>query len=122
MKTLLLLAVVVTGVVRGDEPTSASLRVKLRTRIRETLPVAAAPTTPTDQSDEGAPTLVLEPLVIAEAKGVRELEKLLASEKERRAAEAFSLTKGGTIYRGERLELGSWWSPATGLEFLKIKW
>lgn len=55
-------------------------------------------------------------------KGQRKLVKLLASEKQRKKDESFSASKGGTIYRTERLEVGSWWSPQTGWQFIKIKW
>ncbi len=53
---------------------------------------------------------------------MRELARLLASEKQRLAAERFTPVKGGTIYKTDRLELGSWWSPDKGWQFLKIKW
>jgi hypothetical protein len=66
--------------------------------------------------------LVLEPFVVTESRGVRELEKVLADDRQRQEAGRFTATKGGTIYRSERVELGSWWSPLTGWQLLKFKW
>lgn len=122
MKWLLLLALLTAGPLRSEEAPAPSVKEKLRARIIETLP----PPPPAGAADarpaqEGA-LLVLEPMVVTESRGVRELAKALADDKQRQEAERFSAIKGGKIYSSERLDVGSWWSPATGWTFLKIKW
>ena len=98
------------------------MREKLRARIAETVaPLAEVRPAEEKPQAEGA-VLVLEPIVVTESRGVRELEKALADDKQRQEAERFTPGKGGTIYRSERVELGGWYSPATGWQFLKFKW
>ena len=122
MRWLLLSAVLLAGSMHGTETSSPAMREKLRARIAETVsmpaPAKAAETAP----EPDASVLVLEPVVVTESRGVQELAKALADDKERQEAERFTATKGGTIYRGERVEVGSWYSPATGWQFLKFKW
>ena len=122
MRWLLLSAVLFAGFVHGAETSSPAMQEKLRVRIVETVPpadpTAAAETTP--EPDAGV--LVLEPIVVTESRGVRELEKTLAEERQRQEAQRFTPLKGGTIYRGERVEVGGWYSPASGWRFLKFKW
>lgn len=121
MKGLLLFAVLMAVPVWGEEA-QPGMREKLRTRIVESLP-PPPPAGPTDAKPEQENTvLVLDPMVISESRAVRELEKALADDKQRKEAERFSAVKGGKIYSSERLNVGSWWSPATGWQFLKIKW
>lgn len=120
---LLLCAVLRAGPVWAEEaPAPLGVRERLRARIIETLP----PPPPAGAADarpaqEGA-VLVLEPMVVTESRGVRELAKALADDKQRQEAERFSVVKGGKFYSSERLDVGSWWSPTTGWTFLKIKW
>lgn len=122
MRWLLLPVVLVAGSLRGEEAPAPSVREKLRARILETLP-SAPPARPTEIKVEAeSPVLVLEPMVVTESKGVRELAKVLAEDKERQEAERFSVVQGGRIYSGERLDVGFWWSPASGWQLLKIKW
>ncbi len=97
-----------------------SMREKVRARLIETMP--RPPAGPAGKPRAEGAELTLEPMVVSEPRGVRELAKLLASEKQRLAAERFTPVKGGTIYQTDRLELGSWWSPDKGWQFLKIKW
>jgi hypothetical protein len=122
MKWLVLIAVLLAGPVRGQEAAALSVREKLRTRIIETLPPSPPAKPAEDRPEQANPVLVLEPIVVSESRGVRQLEKALVDDKQRKAAEAFSFGKGGTLYRNERLEVGSWWSPVTGWQFLKFKW
>lgn len=121
MRWLLLSAVLLAGFVHGAETSSPVMREKLRVRLVETLP-PAAPTGPEETLAPGTEVLVLEPIVVTESRGVRELEKVLADEKQRKEAERFAPLKGGTIYRSERVELGGWYSPVSGWQFLKFKW
>ncbi len=90
-------------------------------RLVETLP-RPKPESADDKAKAESPAIELEPMVISETRGVRDLEKLLASEKLRLEAERFTPVKGGTIYKSDRLEVGSWWSPVSGWQFVKIKW
>jgi hypothetical protein len=122
MKWLLLLALLVAGPLRSEPAPAPSVREKLRARIVETLPPPPSgwPAEAKPASDE--PVLVLEPMVVTESKGVRELAKVLADDQQRQEAERFSVVKGGKIYSSERLDVGGWWSPTGGWTFLKIKW
>lgn len=123
MKWLLLCAVVLLGPLRGEpELTPPSVRDRLLTRIKETLPPPSVEAQTGDKTEPAGTVLVLDPIVVSESKGQRELVKLLASEQQRLADEAFGFSKGGTIYRTDRLELGGWYSRKTGWQFLKIKW
>lgn len=123
MRWLPLSAVLLAGLAPGAETSSPVMREKLRARIVETLPPAAAATSAGPRAEPaGEPMFVLEPMVVTESKGVRELAKALAEDKQRQAAESFSVLKGGRIYGGERLELGGWWAPATGWQFFRLKW
>jgi hypothetical protein len=122
MRWLLLSAVLLAGFAHGAETSSPAMQEKLRARIVETLP-PAVPTAATETAPEpDASVLVLEPVIVTESRGVRELEKALAEDKTRQEAERFTPLKGGTIYRSERVELGGWFSPGKGWEFLKFKW
>lgn len=121
MKWLLLLALLTAGPLRSEEAPAPSVREKLRARIIETLPPPQAGQTEAKPEKDDA-VLVLEPMVVTESRGVRELAKALADDKQRQEAERFSAVKGGKIYSSERLDVGGWWSPATGWTFLKIKW
>jgi hypothetical protein len=123
MRSLLLAAVLlITGSLRSEGQSAPSVREKLRARILETLP-SAPPARPTEtQGEPESPVFVLEPMVVTESKGGRELAKVLAEDKERQEAERFSVVKGGKIYSSERLDVGFWWSPASGWQLLKIKW
>ncbi len=121
MRALLLLAVLTAGPLRSEEPPAPSVREKLRARIVETLPPPSSGTLEDKPEQDGA-VLVLEPMVVTESKGVRELEKALVEDRQRQKAEAFSLLKGGTLYRSERLELGIWGRPGSGWELLRLKW
>lgn len=122
MRWPLLFAFLLAGLMRGQETPSAGMREKLRARIVETLPPAA--TTPAEEGkpEPASEVLVLEPLVVTESRGVRELAKALADARQRQEAGRFTATKGGRIYRSERVELGAWWEPASGWVFLKFKW
>ncbi len=122
MRRLLLFALLLVGLARGDEPAVPTMREKLRMRILETLPPPRPAGPAKEDAESESPALHLEPMVVSEGKGVQELRKVLASEKQRLAAERFAPVKGGTIYKNERLELGSWWTPATGLQLMRIKW
>ena len=97
------------------------MREKLRVRLGETLPPAAL-TAAEETPDSGPEVLVLEPIVVTESRGVRELEKTLADDRQRQEAQRFTPLKGGTVYRSERVELGAWWEPGSGWTFLKLKW
>ncbi len=122
MSRLLLLAALLAGPLWADEaPPAPSVREKLRDRIKATL--APAPAKPEDgKKTEAEDVFVLEPIMVTESKGVRELGKLLASEERRKAEEAFAPAKGGTLYKNDRIELGVWWNPGAGWELLRIKW
>jgi hypothetical protein len=121
MKWLLIFAMLM-AIPAWAEEAPPGVREKLRARIVETLP-PPPPAGPTDDKPEqSTPVLVLEPMVVSESRGVRELEKVLADDKQRQEVERFHLAKGGKIYSSERLDLGGWWSPVTGWQFLKIKW
>ena len=122
MRLSLFFALLLFGIARGNEPAALTMREKLRARIVETLPPPKTTVKADEKAKSESRVLELAPMVISEKKGARELEKVLASEKQRLEAERFSLVKGGTIYKGERLELGSWWSPETGWKLVKIKW
>ena len=122
MRWLLLLAVLMADTGRGEETPPSSVREKLRARIVESLPAPAPARPAADKPEPASPVLVLEPMVVSESRGVRELGKQLVAEKQRQEAESFSPLKGGTIYRSERLELGGWWTPEGGWHFLKLKW
>lgn len=121
MRWLLLSAVLLAAFARGAETPSPAMREKLRARIVETLPPAST-TTAGETRVPDAGVLVLEPIVVTESRGVRELEKTLAEDRQRQEAQRFTPLKGGTIYRSERVELGAWWEPASGWTFLKLKW
>jgi hypothetical protein len=122
MRWLLLPAVLLVGSLHGAETSSAAMREKLRARIAETVVPLATARSAEESSEPESDVLVLEPIVVTESRGVRELAKALAEDKQRQEAERFTATKGGTIYRSERVELGGWYSPATGWQFLKFKW
>lgn len=119
MRWLPLFAVLFAGILRGADTSSPAMREKLRSRILEVLPPVSTEERETQEPD--AAVLVLEPIVVTESRGVRELEKSLAADKQRKEAERFTPIKGGTIYRSERVEIGSWFS-SSGWEFLKFKW
>lgn len=121
MRWLLFFAVLLAGFAPGAETSSPAMREKLRARIAETLP-PAAPTAAEETLGPDTEVLVLEPVVVTESRGVRELEKALADDRARQEAERFTAAKGGTIYRGERVEVGAWWVPGSGWTFLKLKW
>lgn len=122
MRWQLLFAVLLAGSAAGAETSSPAMREKLRARITEGVAPLAAIRSAEEKPEAEGEVLVLEPIVVTESRGVRELEKALADDKQRQAAERFTPGKGGTIYRSERVELGGWWSPATGWQFLKLKW
>jgi hypothetical protein len=121
MKRLLLLAVVIVVPLAGEEGVSPSLREKMRARILETLPAPPASTV-AEREESEVPVLVLEPVVVTESRGVKKLEKAIAEDRKRQAAEAFSPLKGGKIYSSDRLDIGGWWEPGKGWTFLKLKW
>ncbi len=123
MRWLLLFAVGLAGLMCGQETSSAGMREKVRVRIVDSLPASPLPaksaeTTPPPEEA----VLVLEPIVVTESRGVRELAKALADDRQRQEARRFTATQGGTIHRSERVEVGSWWSPDTGWQILKFKW
>ncbi len=120
MRWLLLSAVLFSGFAHGAETSSPAMREKLRARIVETMPAPAKAAETAPEPD--ASVLVLEPIIVIESRGVRELEKALADDRQRQEAERFTPLKGGTIYRSERLEVGAWWEPGSGWTFLKLKW
>lgn len=120
MRWLLLSAVLFSGFAHGAETSSPAMREKLRARIVETMPAPAQTAETAPEPD--AEVLVLEPVVVTESRGVRELEKALADDRQRQEAQRFTPLKGGTIYRGERVEIGGWYSPVSGWHFLKFKW
>ena len=103
---MLLTVVLVAGSLRGEEAPAPSVREKLRARILETLPPPPSgwPAEAKPASDE--PVLVLEPMVVTESKGVRELAKAIKEDEQRQEAERFSVLKGGKIYSSERLDVG----------------
>ena len=121
MRWLLLSAVLLAGFARGAETSSPAMREKLRTRIVETLQPAST-TTAGETREPDAEVLVLKPVVVTESRGVRELAKALADDRQRQEAQRFTPLNGGTIYRSERVEVGGWYSPASGWRFLKLKW
>lgn len=122
MRWLPFTAVLLAGFAHGAETSSPAMREKLRARIAETVaPLATDRPTEARSEPEGG-VLVLEPIVITESRGVRELAKALAEDKARQEAERFTASKGGKIYQSERVELGAWWEPASGWVFLKFKW
>ena len=121
MRWLTLIAVTslaALGVENGPDP---SVRERMRARILETLPARSPPASESRESEQDR-VLVLEPMVVTESRISRALEKQLAREQELRKAESFGPSKGGTILRGERVELGGWWKPDSGWQFLRIKW
>lgn len=123
MKWLLLIAALIAASGRGEEAPPPSMREKLRARIVESLPPRPPAKPAGDQPEQVNPVLVLEPMMISESRGARELGQQLAAEKQRQEAEAFSVLKGGRIYHSERLDLGVWWNPKSNVwEFLKLKW
>ena len=122
MRWLLLSAVLLAGSMHGTETSSPTMREKLRARLTETVAPLAL-TQSTEQNPEAEePVLVLEPVVVTESRGVRELAKALADDRQRQEAQRFTPLNGGTIYRSERVEVGGWYSPASGWQFLKLKW
>ncbi|HEX2861795.1 MAG TPA: hypothetical protein VHN79_09145 [Lacunisphaera sp.] len=122
MKWLLLVAVWSVSPLQGEEaPATLSVREKVKARIVESMPPAPAESPASDPAPDDS-LFVLEPMVVSESRAVRELERTLVSEQERRKAEAFSTLKGGTIFRNERMEVGGWWTPSSGWQFLKLKW
>jgi hypothetical protein len=122
MKWLLLLVALTIGPLWAAEPTaSPEMTRKLKARLKETVaPEIAQAIKETPLAEE--PVLVLEPIVVTESRGARELGKQLAAAEERRKAEAFAPAKGGTIYKSDRVVVGSWWDPVKGWTFLKLKW
>ena len=120
MRLPLIPVLLLASLAQGQDTPPAGMREKIRARIIETLP-PPSPRQPEAPSREG-PVLVLKKMVISEDRAVRELEKALADDRRRKEAAHFTATRGGTLYRSERLEVGSWWSPTTGWQFLKFKW
>jgi len=122
MRRLLLFAALLAGPLRADEAAPPpSVKEKLSARIKETLP--SAPLKLEEQAKtDGEEVLMLEPMVVNESKGARELGKLLTDEERRKAEEAFAPAKGGTIYKNDRIEVGVWWKPGVGWQFLRLKW
>jgi hypothetical protein len=114
----LLVALVATPGWGGEVEPATTVRARLHLRIKETLPPQPpAPAEP--PADE--PVFVLEPIVVTESRAVIAFEKQLADEKARLDEAAFSLRKGGTLFHGDRLDLGIW-GRVGGWEFLRIKW
>ncbi len=121
MRWLLLFAVLLAGSMHGTETSSPAMREKLRARITETVAPLATDRSAEEKPEAEEQVLVLEPVVVTESRGVRELEKALADDRQRQETQRFTPLKGGTIYRSERLEIGSWFS-SSGWVFLKLKW
>lgn len=122
MRWLLLSAALLLAPAWAEEVVSPapSVREKLRVRILETLP-PSSPGTQEDKPEQDGGVLVLEPIVVTESRGARELAKALVEEKQRQEAERFSVLRGGKIYSSERLDVGIWWAPG-GWQLVKIKW
>ncbi len=117
----LVFIVFLVGSLSAEEFGSRDMREKVRARIIESLPPAPdRPAFVPLESEE--PVLVLEPIVVSESRGVRELAKQVAEDRQRREAEQFTPLKGGKIYSNDRLEVGGWWEPGKGWRFLKLKW
>ena len=115
----------VTGRVLGEEPGSATVRQRLHAKIKESVALAA-PAKPSADRKEGedaaGSVVVMKPFVVSESKGDRQVELAMAREEQKVKAERFTAVKGGTIYKGNRMEIGSWWAPGAGWSFLKISW
>ena len=122
MRWLLLSAVLLAGSMHGMETSSPAMRQKLRARIAETVAPSGTVRSAEEKPEAEEQVLVLEPVVVTESRGVRELARTLADDRQRQETQRFSPLKGGTIYRSERVELGGWYSPASGWQFLKLKW
>jgi hypothetical protein len=122
MRTMLLISVLATVMVRGEEPSGASMREKLRVKITESVPPPPAKQSAEKKEDEEAvaPVVVMKAMVISESKVVRDVAAAIAHEKQKKADEKFSPFDGGKIADIGPMQLGGWWSPEEGWTFLRV--
>jgi lipoprotein-anchoring transpeptidase ErfK/SrfK len=90
--------------------------------IKQTYPYASAVAQKKEETKEpDAQVVTMEAFTVVESKRSRELEKKIESENEKMKAEKFSITKGGTIWKKGRVELGAWGARG-GINFFKLSW
>lgn len=133
MRILLLIAALAAWPLRSEEPRPVSApqttSEKIRLRLLETAPAPAkvvsrpGPLKKSDPTPDTDEVVVLHPLIVRESYAQREFNAYMEREKQRAAAEHFTLTKGGTLYQSKdgRLQIGAW-GDLRGWTLLKFKW
>ena len=84
-------------------------------------PEAAQKKEKTKDKEPDAQVVTMEAFTVVESMRLRQLEEEIKSDHEKRRAEKFSITKGGTIWKKGRVEFGAWGAPGE-IIFLKLSW
>ena len=84
-------------------------------------PAAAQRNEETKDKEPDAQVVTMEAFTVVESMRLRQLEAKIESDNEKRRAEKFSITKGGTIWKKGRVEFGAWGAPGE-IIFLKLSW
>ena len=117
---LLLVIAFAAVTVQGEGESGPTMRQKLHAKIMESVPPPAPPKSSADQKDEAPPPIVMKPVVVSEAKLVREITAALEREKQNQQEERFSPLEGGKIANLGPMKLGGWWTPDEGWTFLRL--
>lgn len=108
--------------VRGEEATPTTMRQKLSAKVLASVPAAAVEKKAEEPVPAEGTVVKMEAFTVVESARARALHSAINREKDKIEAEQFSVSKGGTIYKGKRVELGGWWDNTTGWQFMRISW
>ena len=112
------------SVVRGEEIDKPSPAHEVSALIKQAYPYDPAPAQKKEETKDKEPdaqVVTMERFTVVESMRSRQLEEKIESENEKTRAEKFSITKGGTIWKKCRVELGAW-DASGGINFLKLSW
>ena len=120
MRTLLMFSVLTSGLLRGADASALTVREKLHAKILESVSLLPPPTPPTEKKEAAVPVIMLQPVVVSDAKLIRAVTSAIEQAEEDRREEKFSPLAGGKIGTVAGMQVGGWWSPAEGWTFLRL--
>jgi hypothetical protein len=119
MRTLLLISIITSLVVRAAKGSAPTVREKLRAKILESVPPPPPPKPSIDPKAVELPVMMT-PVIVSDSKLIGAVAAAIEREEQDRREEQFSPLNGGKIYSFGRVQIGSWWSPGEGWTFLRL--
>lgn len=120
MKMLLLIALFPTVVSHGADESAVTVRQKLQSKIKESVPPATPPQPSTKLTESETSPVLLKPVVVSDSKLMRAVTETLERAEQNRREERFSPLEGGKVASVGPMQLGSWFSPSEGWTFLRL--